>query len=79
MNIIRLPVLWERLQHQLGENLDETEMQRIDAVVNYATSKGMKIIIDVHNYAKYYGAVIGTRKITADCARRSLAPNCGTI
>jgi endoglucanase len=63
MNIIRLPVLWERLQHQLGENLDEKEMQRIDTVVNYATSKGVKIIIDVHNYAKFYGAVIGTEKL----------------
>ena len=59
MNIIRLPVLWERLQHHLGENLDESEMQRIDGVVTYATSKGLKIIIDVHNYAKYFGAVIG--------------------
>ena len=63
MNIIRLPVLWERLQHQLGEKLDEKEMQRIDAVVNSATSKGIKIIIDVHNYAKYYGAVIGSEKV----------------
>jgi endoglucanase len=59
MNIIRLPVLWERLQHHLGENLDESEMQRMDGVVTYATSKGLKIIIDVHNYAKYFGAVIG--------------------
>jgi endoglucanase len=48
MNIIRLPVLWERLQHHLGENLDESEMQRIDGVVTYATSKGLKISIDVH-------------------------------
>lgn len=63
MNVIRLPVLWERLQHQLGENLDEKEMQRIDTVVNYATAKGIKIIIDVHNYAKYYGAVIGSEKL----------------
>ena len=63
MNIIRLPVLWERLQRHLGTDLDETEMQRIDAVVTYATSKGFKIIIDVHNYAKYFGSVIGTRKL----------------
>lgn len=63
MNIIRLPVLWERLQHQLGENLDEKEMRRIDTVVNYAAAKGIKIIIDVHNYAKYYGAVIGSEKL----------------
>lgn len=63
MNIIRLPVLWERLQHNLGENLDEKEMQRIDGVVNYVSSRRMRIIIDVHNYAKYYGSVIGTDKL----------------
>jgi endoglucanase len=63
MNIIRLPVLWERLQHHLGEDLDEKEMQRVDAIVSYTTSKGMKIIIDVHNYAKYFGSVIGTPKL----------------
>lgn len=60
MNIIRLPVLWERLQHRLATNLDEAEMQRIDAVVSHVTSKGMRIIIDVHNYAQYSGSVIGT-------------------
>jgi endoglucanase len=62
-NIIRLPVLWERLQHRLGESLDEKEVQRIDEVVGYATSKRIKIIIDIHNYAAYYGSVIGTRKV----------------
>ncbi len=30
---------------------------------NYAAAKGIKIIIDVHNYAKYYGAVIGSEKL----------------
>jgi endoglucanase len=60
MNIFRLPVLWERLQHDLDKDLDETEMKRIDAVVSYVTSKGIKVIIDVHNYAKYSGAVIGS-------------------
>lgn len=60
MNIIRLALLWERLQHRLFAPLDEEEMQRIDAVVQYAGSKGMKTIIDIHNYAKYKGSVIGS-------------------
>jgi endoglucanase len=63
MNIIRLPVRWERLQRYLGADLDEKEMQRIDTVVNYATSKRMKIIIDIHNYAKYFGSVIGAPEL----------------
>jgi aryl-phospho-beta-D-glucosidase BglC (GH1 family) len=40
MNIIRLPVPWERLQHHLGENLDEKEMQRIDAVLEGVAAIG---------------------------------------
>jgi len=60
VNIIRLPVLWERLQHKLGDDLNEDEIKRIDAIVLYTTSKGIKLIIDIHNYAKYFGIVIGT-------------------
>lgn len=65
MNIIRLPVLWERLQHRLGAKLDEAEMQRIDAVVNYAASKDIKVVIDIHNYARYMKVVIGSRKLSS--------------
>ncbi len=61
MNTIRLPVLWERLQHHLLGELENDEMARIDAVVAHARSKGMWVILDVHNYAKYSGVVIGTR------------------
>jgi len=60
MNVIRLPLAWERLQHQLTAKIDEIEMRRVDAVVNIAGKNGMKIIIDVHNYARYFGAVVGS-------------------
>jgi endoglucanase len=63
VNIIRLPVLWERVQHHLGDNLDEEELRHIDATINDVTSKGMKLIIDIHNYAKYFGAAIGTPSV----------------
>ena len=63
MNVIRLPVLWERLQRRREEKLSESEMRRLDTVVTYTTSKKMKIIIDVHNYATYHGSVIGTREL----------------
>jgi endoglucanase len=63
MNIIRLPLSWERLQHELGSDLDEAEMRRIDLIVNYTGAKKIKIILDVHNYAAYFGSVIGTEKL----------------
>ena len=61
MNTIRLPVRWERLQHRLLGDLDSDEMGRIDAVVRHAGSEGMRVILDVHNSAAYYGKVIGTK------------------
>jgi endoglucanase len=63
MNIIRVPVLWERLQHQLGGDLDSAEMGRLDAFTSDAASKGMQVILDVHNYASYRGAKIGTKNV----------------
>ncbi|HWP26990.1 MAG TPA: glycoside hydrolase family 5 protein [Xanthobacteraceae bacterium] len=63
MNVSRLPVLWERIQQQLTAELYEPEMHRIDEVVNYATSKGMKVIIDVHNYGAYRGSAIGSENL----------------
>lgn len=60
MNIIRLPLLWERLQYRLDDELQVPEMERIEAVINYAASKNMKTIIDIHNYAQYYRFTIGT-------------------
>ena len=63
MNIIRLPVLWERLQHRLNGDIDNDEMKRIDAVISYAGSEGMRVILDVHNYATYYGSVIGAKTL----------------
>ena len=61
MNIIRVPVLWERLQRQVDGDLDAEEMQRLDAVIDLASSKRMRVIIDVHNYAAYHGSVIGEK------------------
>jgi len=66
MNIIRVPVLWERLQRQVEGNLDAEEMQRLDAVIDLASSNGMRVIIDVHNYAAYQGSVIGAKGLATN-------------
>ena len=63
MNIIRVPVRWERIQRELGGDLDTAEMKRLDAVFADAAAKGMRAILDVHNYAAYNGAVIGTEGV----------------
>ncbi len=63
MNIFRLPFLWERLQGQANAPLNETELGRIKEFVSYATSKKAAVILDPHNYARYYGEVIGSEKL----------------
>jgi endoglucanase len=63
MNVVRLPVLWERLQHRLSGALDSDEMRRLDAVIQHAASIRMQVILDVHNYARYGGAVIGSKTV----------------
>jgi endoglucanase len=60
LSVIRLPFLWERLQHSEFGAFDAAELGRLDDVVTYATSKGLKVDIDPHNYGKGFGALIGS-------------------
>lgn len=64
MNIVRVPFLWERLQHSLNGDLDSTELGRLDAIVAAATAKKVYVILDPHNYARYNGNLIGGTSVT---------------
>jgi len=55
-NCVRLPVRWERCQATLGGALDATYMGRIDAAIAKAKERGMRTILDIHNYGGYYNA-----------------------
>ncbi|SDT89072.1 Aryl-phospho-beta-D-glucosidase BglC, GH1 family [Verrucomicrobium sp. GAS474] len=59
LNLIRLPFLWERLQPTLNAALNAAELARMDTVVGYAHARGMKIILDMHNYDRYNGNLVG--------------------
>ena len=54
MNFIRLPFRWERLQHTNSAVLDPTELARMNTFVANATSQGMYVLLDPHNYMRYY-------------------------
>ena len=60
MSVVRLPFLWERIQHTQFGSLDAAELGRLDDVVNYATGKGLKIEIEPHNYGFGFGSLIGS-------------------
>ncbi|HPD14874.1 MAG TPA: glycoside hydrolase family 5 protein [Planctomycetota bacterium] len=61
--VVRLPFKWERIQREPLAPLDEAEMARLDGVVAHARKHGIKLLLDVHNYARYRGKLIGTTEL----------------
>jgi endoglucanase len=61
LNAFRLPVGWQYLvNNQLGGPLDTTNLATYDKLVQGCVSSGAAMcIIDVHNYARYNGMIIG--------------------
>ncbi len=78
LDLVRIPFAWERMQPSLGGALDATELGRMDTVVGYAAARGMKVVLDMHNYARRTEAgveyLIGTGPVSvahlADAWRR---------
>jgi endoglucanase len=60
MNTIRLPFRWERLQRSLYGSFDTTELNRLKTFVNQTTAKGVNVVLDPHNYARYNTNLIGS-------------------
>jgi endoglucanase len=63
MNLIRLPFRWERLQPSLYGSFNTAEFNRLKTFVNQTTAKGVNVILDPHNYARYRGGVIGSSSV----------------
>jgi aryl-phospho-beta-D-glucosidase BglC (GH1 family) len=53
IELIRLPFRWERLQRTLHGALDATELARIDKFLDLAEARGLRVILDMHNYGRY--------------------------
>lgn len=54
MNIIRLPFRWERLQQATNAPLNATELGRLHTFVSATTAKGIHVILEPHNFARYF-------------------------
>lgn len=63
LNLIRLPLKWERLQNAVNGPLSSNDIGLLDQFISDAHARGMYVIIDVHNYGRYYGNVIGTSAV----------------
>ena len=64
MNVFRVPFRWEVLQPALMQPLDPADLSRLKAVAASATDRGLIVILDPHNYARYYNDVIGGPKVS---------------
>ena len=67
LNAFRLPVSWQYLvNHQLGGELDSTNFGNYDQLVQGCLATGSLCIIDVHNYARWNGKIVGQGGPTND-------------
>lgn len=66
VNIFRIPFRWEALQPTARAPLDTADLARLKKSVSYATGRGLTVILDPHDFARYYGKVIGGSDVTND-------------
>ena len=53
LKLIRVPILWDRLQRTLGGTLETDYLNGIKNNVAWAKANGCSVIIDLHNYGRY--------------------------
>jgi endoglucanase len=56
LTLIRLPFLWERVQPAAYGHLSAADVGGIRALLDDAQASGAQVILDLHNYGRYYGA-----------------------
>ena len=54
MNVVRLCFRWERLQQSTNANFNSAEFSRFHSFVSATTAKGVYVILDPHNFQRYY-------------------------
>lgn len=57
-NTVRIPFAWERMQPLMRGELNSEQTKHMDRVVQLSHQLGLYVIIDPHNYGKYYGRVL---------------------
>ena len=63
IRLIRFPFIWERLQHDLDKGLNFDQIRLLERTLDFAAKHGQKVILDMHNYARYKGELIGSGSV----------------
>lgn len=63
LRLIRYPFLWQDLQPTLNGPLDANFLAHLDAAVAETKARGMKIVLDMHNYGGRDGYKVGDSQL----------------
>lgn len=67
LNVFRLAVSWQFLtNHTAGGDLDATNFGRYNQLMTSCLATGAKCVLDIHNYARWDGDIIGQGGPTDD-------------
>ncbi|MDT8992594.1 glycoside hydrolase family 5 protein [Curvibacter sp. APW13] len=66
MGVIRLPFLWERVQHTPFGSLDRRELDQLRQVVNWGKELNLCVLLDLHNYGGFNGKKLGSPELIVD-------------
>lgn len=57
--LIRIPFRWERVQPTASGSLSEPDIAELRKMLDSAQANNQQVILDLHNYARYYGTPLG--------------------
>lgn len=64
LKLVRLPFLWERIQPKLDTELDTAQLALLTQSLDFAHKHGVKVVLDMHNYYRYYRQPIGSETVS---------------
>lgn len=68
LRLVRMPFRWERLQYELGGELNRHDLDKMKEFVEAAQKRDMEVLLDLHNYCRRFKdgdhQIIGTHGIT---------------
>lgn len=68
MRLIRLPIAWVRVQPELGGELDKDHLRELDRILTQVAEADAWLVIDLHDYMRRNGQVVGAPGAPADAA-----------
>ncbi|KAI0405466.1 endoglucanase 2 [Xylaria palmicola] len=67
INLLRIPTSWQFLvNNQLGGGLDDSSLSKYDQLIQACLDTGAYCMIDIHNFARWDGQIIGQGGPTDD-------------